>query len=152
MANPWDTSVTGRATDIRDGSFWTGGLGTLTSFVTLDRGTEAAGPTPTDNGDGTFTVDLSTYNGFNIVVRVVSDVPLVGPWNYSEGLAVIRVASATDLADARNGRMDARTGFWVPGHRIKRFKGAPYWDENAPDRITTPIPQPPGVLKVSSTT
>ncbi len=131
----------------------TGSLGTITTTVQLNRGTVQAGPPGTDNGNGTFTVDLSAYSGFAIQVQVISTNPHCLVFSYADAVAdPLPAYNITDFADALKGERCNRTGLWCPASRIKRVQGIPFYDIVAPDIIYQPIPELPFVKQVSSTT
>lgn len=149
----FDSQAKGQMMSGRTGLPITGGsLGTLTSTVAVDRGTASAGPTPTDNGDGTFTIDLSSYTGFAIKVVVSSDDDGIIPYHYADGdPRPLPFDNLTDFSDARAGKICARTGLWVPASRLKYVNGIPFLDEVAPAVYNRPAPDPPGIKQVSST-
>ncbi len=129
-------------------------LGVLSSSVSADRGAFAAGPTPTDLGDGSFSLDLDLVTGNFVVINVTSDVPGTTTWVYSAWLltfpTVVMAANPTDLDDGKRGTYCSKTLKFVPRSRLKHFNGRPYLDVACPTGRPgrEAMESPPGLLVI----
>ncbi len=146
--------VLGEITYANTGTF-PNSLGTLSSSVSADRGAFAAGPTPTDLGNGSFSLDLDLVTGNFVNIVVSSDVAGTTTWVYSGWLVtfptVVAAANPTDLDDGKKGAWCSKTLKWIPRSRLKFWQGRPYLDVVCPTGRPGPeaLTPPPGILVIA---
>lgn len=146
----------GEIVDERSGLALLGGLGALSSLVSIDRQKAIAGPVPVAIDATTFSVDLAAISGNYIALIVSSNKAHSTKWIYCDWLqsrpTVVWAVTPLDLADCKGAKICSYTQLWVPLHAQAFFEGRCYWNRVCPTGKPGPeAMRPPDGILVTST-